>query len=379
MLGAALLCLPLSRPPSDPQDRDTPPEPLAARWKSGLELRLERIVEAAYSRCFRTFRVAGRDLVLRVPFGQNGERTGSPGFRQQIYLGGKGDPADIWSEIERLLGSPEFDSYVGRLRQPGDKVIVFNLEKRRVSVFSDAELAAVLGKGPYPGTRTRVFVLKADSGISVADVYNYLYCIGSVGLDCAGFIYNLQKAIAAAFDVDLDRRLAALFGTAVEKLPQIIGLWFFDPESSNSEKVPDTIENLRPGDAILFRGRVPGKGIWYRHSALIQSVDFEHGLIRYFQCTDWAPEEQRGVHESWVRFDPGNPKISLRSPDLEWTQIIQPTFEGETPLRYWRNDGHRYRSYQEAGGSVVVRLKIIKALVEAFQPGFYENLYLPAP
>jgi hypothetical protein len=56
-------------------------------------------------------------------------------------------------------------------------------------------------------------------------------------------------------------------------------------------------------------------------------------------------------------------------------QTIEPAFVGETPLRYWKNDGHRYRSYQEEGGALIVRLKTIQALLEAAEPQFYKNEY----
>ncbi len=349
--------------------------PSSYRLKTPMELELEQIIDKAYRSCFRTRTVAGVDLVLRIPFGQSGERRGSAGFYQHIFLGGKGDPEKVWTEIDRVLGSEEFAAYVALLQRPGDKTVIFDLERGRVSVFFDPTLNDLLREGPYPGTRTKVYVLKTGSRISSTDVYNFLYCIGAVGLDCSGFIYNVQKAIAAAFGLDLDRKTAAVLGAGANRLPGIIGLWFFDPESSFSETVEDRIENLRPGDVILFRGRVPGRGIWFRHSAVIHSVDFDLGLIRYLQCTDWATSEERGVHDSRVRFDPANPELSLSDPSLQWLQTIQPTFTGETPLRYWKNDGHRYRSYQEEGGSLIVRLKIIKTLLQAGEPNFYKNVY----
>jgi len=354
---------------------DEAPPPSSYRLKTKVELELEQIVDAAYRSCLGTRTVAGVELVLRIPFGQSGERWGSAGFYQRIFLGGKGGPEEIWTEIDRLLGSEEFAVYIARLQRPGDKTVIFDLEQRRVSVYFDPTLNELLRKGPYPGTRTKVYVLKTGSRISSTDVYNFLYCIGAVGLDCSGFIYNVQKAVAAAFGLDLDRKAAADLGTGAERLPGIIGLWFFDPEVRFCEVVDDRIDNLRPADVILFRGRVPGRGIWFRHSAVIQSVDFDRGLIRYLQCTDWAPAPERGVHDSWVRFDPADPKISLGDTALEWSQAIQPTFAGETPLRYWQNDGHRYRSYREAGGSLIVRLGIIKTLLQARESNFYKNVY----
>ena len=354
---------------------DEVPPPPSCRLKTQVELELEQIIDKAYRSCIGTRTVAGVDLVVRIPFGQSGERRGGAGFHQRIFLGGKGDPEKIWTEIDRLLASEAFAEYVSRLQRPAAKTVIFDLEQRQVSVYFDPTLNDLLREGPYPGTRTKVYVLKTGSHISSTDVYNFLYCIGAVGLDCSGFIYNVQKTIAAAFGLDLDRRAAADLGTEVDQLPGIIGLWFFDPEVRFSEVVDDRIDNLRPGDVILFRGRVPGRGIWFRHSAVIHSVDFDRGLIRYLQCTDWAAAEERGVHDSWVRFVQADPKTILGDPSLEWSQTIQPTFAGETPLRYWQNDGHRYRSYREAGGSLIVRLKIIKTLLQAGEPNFYKNVY----
>jgi hypothetical protein len=370
-LAAAILVL--LQLPALKADADAPPD--SFRVKTRVEIDLERVIDEAYRSCIRTRTVAGADLVLRIPFGQAGERRGSPGFDQQIFLGGKGDPEEIWAEIDKILASDEFAAYVALLERPGDKTAVFDLEQWRVSVFFDSTLNDQLRDGPYPGTRTRVYVLKTGSRISATDVYDFLYCIGAVGLDCSGFIYNVQKAIAAAFGRELQEATAAALGIGADRVRPIIGLWFFDPGSSFSDTVEDRIENLRPGDVILFRGRVPGRGVWFRHSAVIGSVDFDSGLIRYLQCTDWATPAQRGVHDSWIRFDPARPQVSLSDPSLEWLQTIEPAFVGETPLRYWKNDGHRYRSYQEEGGSLIVRLKMIQALLQAAEPHFYENVY----
>ena len=352
-------------------DADGSPDSL--RLKTRLEFELERVIDNTYRSCIGTRKVAGTDLVLRIPFGQSGERRGGVGFHQQIFLGGKGDPAAVWAEIDRILASEQFAAYISRLELPGDKTAAFDLERRRVSVFFDPSLNDLLRDGPYPGTRTKVYVLKTGSRVSAMDVYNYLYCVGAVGLDCSGFIYNVQKAIAGTLGMDLDQATASALGVDADRIPRIVGLWFFDPESSFSIAVEDRIENLRPGDVILFRGRVPGRGIGFRHSAVIRSVDFQSGLIHYLQCTDWATPEQRGVHDSRIRFDPARSRVSLGDPSLQWLQTIQPTFEGETPLRYWKNDGHRYRSYQEEGGSLIVRLKMVQALVEAMEPHFYDN------
>ncbi len=141
----------------------------------------------------------------------------------------------------------------------------------------------------------------------------------------------------------------------------MIGLWFYKPGEYNVEVVEDKIENLRPGDIFLFRGR----GEIFRHSAVIQSIDFVKGVIRYIQCTDWAPQIERGVHESFINFDPSNSGISLKNKSVEWKQEIYPTFVGEAGLKYWKNDGDRYRAYRQSGGSVIVRLKLNQVFQQA--------------
>jgi hypothetical protein len=375
LAAVALFALLLS-----PIDADAPPD--SSRLKTQLEIDLARVIDKAYRSCIGIRTVAGAELLIRIPFGQSGERRGSPGFYQKIFLGGKGDPEAIWAQIDSTLASEQFATYVSELKRPGDKTAVFDLERRRVSVLFDPALNDMLREGPYPGTRTKVYVLKTGSRLSVMDVYNFLYCIGAVGLDCSGFIYNVQRTIADALGQDLVEATAAALGVDPGRISRIVGLWFFNPESSFSVPVEDRIENLRPGDVILFRGRVPGRGICFRHSAVIHSVDFQSGLIHYLQCTDWATLQQRGVHDSWIRFDPARSNLSLGDPSLEWQQTIQPAFDGETPLRYWKNDGHRYRSYQEQGGSLIVRLKMVQSLIEAAEPRFYDNEYglsIPAP
>jgi hypothetical protein len=118
--------------------------------------------------------------------------------------------------------------------------------------------------------------------------------------------------------------------------------------------VPDKISALRPGDILLFRG-ADGDMV---HSAIIQSVDFSQGVIRYLQSTDEAPRADRGVHESFVPFDPARPGASLKDPGLRWTQSRYPPFSGETASPF-ADDGERYRAYGELGGGRVVRFRLL--------------------
>jgi hypothetical protein len=96
------------------------------------------------------------------------------------------------------------------------------------------------------------------------------------------------------------------------------------------------------------------------HSAIVQSVDFSAGIIRYLQCTDEAPLAQRGVHDSYIHFDPARPAISLGDPSLVWSQTRYPPFPGEKASPF-SDDGERYRAYPELGGGRVVRLKALAA------------------
>jgi hypothetical protein len=116
---------------------------------------------------------------------------------------------------------------------------------------------------------------------------------------------------------------------------------------------------LRPADILLFRGADGG----IVHSAIIQSVDLGAGLIRYLQSTDEAPPAERGAHESFIRFDPEHPELSLKDPSVVWTQKRYPPFSGEGPSPF-SDDGQRYRAYPELGGGRVVRLRALTAITE---------------
>ena len=70
------------------------PPPSSCRLKTQVELELEQIIDKAYRSYLGTRTVAGVDLVVRIPFGQSGERRGSAGFYQRIFLDGKGDERD---------------------------------------------------------------------------------------------------------------------------------------------------------------------------------------------------------------------------------------------------------------------------------------------
>ena len=124
--------------------------------------------------------------------------------------------------------------------------------------------------------------------------------------------------------------------------------------------VKDEIRNLRPADIILFRGSDGG----ISHCAIIQSIDFSDGTIRYLQCTDEAPLFERGVHESFIYFNPARAGLSLSDPGIIWTQKRFAPFPGEKDSPF-SGDGERYRAFGEPGGGRVVRLRVLIPVIEA--------------
>ena len=79
------------------------------------------------------------------------------------------------------------------------------------------------------------------------------------------------------------------------------------------------------------------------------------------------------MHESFIYFNANNPEVSLQDPSVRWTQRVFPTFIGEPSLKYWRDDGDRYRTEWPTGQSLIVRLNLIKHLIEKVKPTFYCN------
>ena len=339
------------------------------RLQTAEEERVEKIIETTFRQYIRNFRIAGKSLTIRMPFGLNYEREGGPGYSQIFYLGGKGAPRQLWPYIDSVLASPAFSDYVGAITSPGDKVILFELERKAYSLSRDPELFESLRKGNYPGTGTRIFVHKRGAVLSEADVYNYLYAIASVGVDCSGFTFYIHDSVARAHGTDLTTMLGERWKISPANVGARVGLWFYDPASGYTEAIEDRIGNLRPADVILFRGSDGG----LKHSAVVQSIDLEKGLIRYVQCTDWAIESERGAHQSVILFDPSRPEVSLRHYSVIWKQQVQPPFDGETEPRDWLTDRDRYAWYPAAGGSLVVRLQYLTTMLENREPLFYSN------
>jgi hypothetical protein len=351
-------------------DAPTPPPPVRA--KGPVEVNVERLIEAAYRRFFKVYRIGAQVMTLRMPFGMNGEREGTPGYTQEFALGGKGTPEQLWPLIDAVLSSDPFRAYVTRLQEPREQAVIFDLERRSYTVSYDPRLLGLLEMGPYPGTETRVHVLRFGGTVSETDVYNYLYAVAGLGVDCAGFVYDVEKAVMLVYGVDADRELGRAWGVTSARTAQYVGLSFLDPRGRYTQVTSERIEDLRPGDVILFRG---SDGM-FKHSAVIQSIDLENGAIRYVQSTDWAPADERGVHESVIRFQ--DPQATLRDPTLKWLQQVRPPFRGEVEPRYWRNDGHRFFWYPKDQGSVVVRLRLLEAALLRADPMYYRNVYPPS-
>ena len=339
------------------------------RLQTAEEARVEKIIATAFREYSRNYQIAGESLTLRMPFGLNNERQGGPGYSQSFYLGGKGTPQQLWPYIDSVMASAKFSDYVEGITSPGDKVILFELERKAYSIYRDPELFESLRKGIYPGTATHIFVHKRGTALSEADVYNYLYAVASVGVDCSGFSYYIHNSLARAYGTDLDEVIGKLWKTNPSNVRGRVGLWFYDPASGYTDAFEDRIDMLRPADVILFRGSDGG----LKHSAVVQSIDLEKGLVRYVQSTDWAVESERGVHQSVILFDPSRPEVSLRHYSVIWKQQVQPPFDGETEPRDWLTDRDRYAWYPAAGGSLVVRLRYLAALFENQEPRFYAN------
>ena len=324
-----------------------------ARIKTTGELRLEGAIRDAFLACFRRYEIDGKSYDLRIPFGENGERTDDRGFSQNFYGSGKAGAESLWRRIDALLMSSDFLAYREALREEGPKEVVFDLESAGWTVRRGPQSSArgePDGGEPDGSSRTEIHVFKADSEITAADIYDYLYSVGSVGMDCSGFVSYIQRAILG-------------------HNPGFSSLWYFTPASGFSETVGDRIIDLRPGDIFIFFGH---EGT-FRHSAVIQSIDWDEGVIRYLQDTDWAPRDQRGVHESTILFDTRRPQSRLGDPSVRWNQVILPAFPGEPGLKYWRTDGDRFRTVWPRGRSLVVRLISVKEALGALEPDFYVN------
>ncbi len=341
--------------------------PSPPRGKTAEELLVESVLDATFQEYFRDYRLGGRLLTVRMPFALNGEREDGRGYSQDFFLDGKGNPERLWPYVDAVLASRGFQGYSAKISSPGRKAVVFTLPRRSYRVSTSGALLEALERDAYPGTPTRIIVPRDGEPVSEADVYNYLYAVARVGVDCSGFAYHLLQEVAGACGIQLDQEIGKALGVSPRQVSGRIGLWFFDPAQGYTAEVVDRIGELRPADLILFRGSDGS----FKHSAVIQSIDLSRGIIRYLQSTDWATEIERGAHQSTIRFDPSRLGVSLDHYSVRWLQQVRPPFPGEREPRNWRSDRDRYLWYPEAGGSRVVRLRLVAAALTAAEPHFY--------
>ena len=326
-------------------------------WGNGIE----RVIEEAYRSCFITRIIDGRIINIRMPFGENNERGGLLNrLGHNILEGGKGNPGSLWPVIENILDSRQFAEYAAALSDGKEQVIIFDISTRTWRSSRNFFDIARMKAGSYRGLHHRPYVLVSGQGIEETDVYNYLYCIGLVGMDCSGFVWYTLTHIARRGGLDLNRALGPALGVPPDgNTSWYVGTSFFSSGSSLFIPVKDEVANLRPADIMLFMG--PEGRI--THSAIIQSVDFARGVIRYLQSTDEAPLNERGVHESFAYFDPARPRTSLSSTSIKWTQERHAPFLGERGSVF-KNDGERYRAHARFGGGRIVRLRTLIPVIE---------------
>jgi hypothetical protein len=326
----------------------------SAEWGSGTEA----LIEQAFRACFRTYLIDGKILTLHLPFSENNERSELAGTTLAVPGGGKASPEALWDQIDSLIATEDFKKYVSALSDGHEKLVLFDLKSRSWSTSRDWFTIGQMKAGTYPGLPHQPVILSKGDGISTPAIYNYLYSVGRLGIDCSGFVWYVLTSVAKAGGLDLNRALSHYLGASSPALsPQYIGTWFFDSRNKNLEIVKDEIRNLRPADVFVFRGP-DGETT---HSAIIQSIDFAHGTIRYMQSTDVAEQDDRGVHESFITFDPARLDMSLKDPSIVWHQRRTAPFVGEAGVDFW-DDGTRYRAFPDVGGGFVVRLKLLQKL-----------------
>ena len=326
----------------------------ARLWGSGIE----RVIEEAYRQFFSTRIIDGRVMNIRIPFAMNNDRDMMLESKMQIVGDGKGTPEMLWEAIDKILDSREFADYIRALSSGREKIFIFDMAEQKWSVSTDIFIIARIRAGTFRGFPHRPFVLTSGRGATESDVYNYLYCIGLVGIDCSGFVWHILNYIARQDGLDLGRALAPVLGVPRGADPALYaGTSFFGSRSNQILQVNDEIRNLRPADILLFRD-INGVIV---HSAIIQSIDRTEGIIRYLQCNNVAAPHKRGVHDSFIYFNPENPAASLKDPSLHWTNKRFAPFPGEEVP--FADDGERYR-HRLNGGGRVVRLRALVPVID---------------
>jgi len=323
-------------------------------WGNGIE----RVIEEAYRQYFRTRIIGERVMNIRMPFAMNNERDLLLERGWRIYGDGKGSPQVLWPVIDEILNSNDFAEYVKALSSGREKVIIFDINERKWTISQDYLLIARIKAGSYIGLPHRPFVLTSGKGILESDVFNYLFCIGHIGIDCSGFVWQILVYIGRAGGIDIGSILGPVMGAPPGVDPaNFAGTSFFNSRNPHIIHVNDEIRNLRPADVLLFRD-FEGTIV---HSAIIQSIDWEKGIIRYLQCNSVAHPLERGVHEAFIYFNPSNTAVSLKDPSLYWTKKRFGAFPGEDVP--FADDGERYR-HRVNGGGRVIRLSALVPVVE---------------
>jgi len=325
-------------------------------WGNGVE----KVIEEAYRQYFKTRIIDGKIMNIRLPFGENNERSILLKEDWDFIESGKGTPEILWPIIEEILDSEAFQEYIKALSSGRETVFIFDIPGQKWSTSTDLFDIARMKAGSYRGLPHRPYVLNSGKGAQESDIHNYLYCVGHVGIDCSGFVWQVLSHVGRRGGIDLGRALGPAFGIPnTAELARYVGTSFFNAKNPQIIQVEDKISSLRPADVLLFMGSSGAMA----HSAIIQSIDFKKGIIRYLQCTDEAPLLERGVHESYIHFDPANPGVSLKSASLHWTQKRFAPFPGEKDSPF-SDDGERFRAFSELGGGKVVRIRALVPVIE---------------
>jgi len=218
-------------------------------WGNGIE----RVIEEAFRQCFKTRIIDGRIVNIRLPFAENHERDILLDSGWDFFEGGKGSPEILWPVIEEILDSQSFKEYISALSSGRERVFIFDILKQSWSFSDDLFDIARMKAGSYRGLPHRPYILTTGKGALESDVYNYLYCIGRIGLDCSGFVWYILSYIGQQGGIDLGRTLSAALGAPRGADPaRYAGTAFFNSRSQQLTSVNDEIRNLRPADIILF-------------------------------------------------------------------------------------------------------------------------------
>ncbi|MDR3324627.1 MAG: peptidoglycan endopeptidase [Spirochaetaceae bacterium] len=323
----------------------------ARLWGDGIEA----VIEAAYRECFKTFIIDGKVMNVRMPFAENHERDSLVEGGWEFLGKGKAEPAALWEPIRETFETDDFKEYAAALGDGKEKVVVFDIPAQKWTVSADIFDIARMKAGSYHGLPHKPYVLSGGQGITEGDVYNYLYCIAWTGMDCSAFVWHALSRAAAFKGADLGRRLSRALGVPRGGNPSFYaGTSFYNSSNRALIATPGIVKGLRPADIILFRASDGSMA----HSAVVQSIDFSRGIVRYLQETDEAPQNERGTHESFIHFNPARPDVALSDPSLVWSQTRYSPFPGEKASAF-SDDGQRYRAY---GGGRVVRLALLASL-----------------